>query len=93
MDAGAIVLLLRLNDLVIKYIGMVFDNSLIASSRRFGGGTELGLILSCLGAGHDHSKMLGKLRNTRLDFFAKNRELTSQSSSFEYKLYFCFVLI
>ena len=30
---------------------------------------ELCLVLPCLGAGHDHSEILGKLRNNRLDCF------------------------
>ena len=46
------------------------------------------LLLPCLGAGHDHSVILGKLRNTRLDSFSQElRVLDSQSSSLEYKLY------
>ena len=46
------------------------------------------LLLPCLGAGHDHSVILGKLRNTRLDSFSQElRVLDSQRSSLEYKLY------
>ena len=41
--------------------------------------------VSCLGAGHDHSVILGKVRNTRLDSFSQElRVLVSQSSSLEF---------
>ena len=33
--------------------------------------TDLCLVLPCLGAGHEHSEILGKLRNTRLDRFCQ----------------------
>ena len=37
---------------------------------------DLCLVLPCLGAGHDHSVILGKLRNMRLDCFSQElREL------------------
>ena len=46
------------------------------------------LFLPCLGVGHDHFEISGKLRNTRLDCFCQRlRVLDSQSTSFEYKLW------
>ena len=46
--------------------------------------SDLCLALPCLGAGHDHSKILGKLRNTRLDCSCqKLRVLDSKSCSYE----------
>ena len=55
---------------------------------RKGGGGDPCLLLPCLGAGHNHSVILGKLRNARLNSFSQElRVLVSQSSSLEYKLY------
>ena len=53
-----------------------------------GSGPDPCLLLLCLGAGHDHSEILGKLRNTRLDSFSQElRVLDLQKSSLEYRLY------
>ena len=47
------------------------------------------LLLPCLGAGHDHSVIFGKLRNTRLDCFSQElRELMVELNLFIKNLLF-----
>ena len=49
------------------------------------------LLLPCLGAGHDHSVILGKLRNTRLDCFSQELRELMVELNFSIKIYYLYL--